>query len=176
MFVFVCAGAVPCPSLCLLLVVETWDAMGAALRARASDAPRPSRIFCSRRHDKRPCTNRAEVESLFCQHGFTVVFPEELPLPDQVAMFHDAEVVAGFAGSGMFTTLFSDRAKRVVLVSPDTYGPSNEHMIGAVRGHRLDIAVAASDRQEQGRGALHAPFTVDMSEEGVWLERVLRSL
>lgn len=157
-------------------ITETWDAMGAALRARASDASRPSRIFCSRRHDKRPCTNRAQVEALFSEHGFTVVFPEEMPLPDQVAMFHDAEVVAGFAGSGMFTTLFSDRAKHVVLISPDTYGPSNEHMIGAVRGHRLDIAVAASDHREQGRGALRAPFTVDMSEEGVWIEQVLRSL
>jgi capsular polysaccharide biosynthesis protein len=135
----------------------------------------PARIFCTREHGKRECTNRDEVESLFASYGFEVVLPETLPLPDQVELFHRAEVIAGFAGSGMFTTLFSDRPKHLVLISPDTYGPSNEYMISAVRGHRLDVAVGHTVASEP-TDPLRAPFTVAMDDEGAWLRDVLDHL
>ena len=158
-------------------ITETWDAMGAALLAAADQGRRyPSRIFCSRRHDKRMCTNREEVEALFADHGFEVVFPEDLPLPDQAMLFHRAEVIGGFAGSGMFTVLFSDRPKHLVVVTPDTYGPSNEYMISSVRGHQLDLAVAASHVPMASKAFLQAPFTVDMADEGAWLAQVLAEL
>ena len=131
--------------------------LGAAQRRGKREYP--SRIFCTREHGKRECTNRAEVEELFASYGFEVVLPEKLPLPDQVELFHRADVIAGFAGSAMFTTLFSDRPKHLILVSPDTYGPSNEYMISAVRGHRLDLAIGHSTSTVRGRrpaeGALH---------------------
>ena len=75
----------------------------------------------------------------------------------------------------MFTTLFSDRPKHLVLVSPDTYGPSNEYMISAVRGHRLDLAIGHSSVAEGG-DPLKAPFTVEMGDEGAWLRAVLDEL
>jgi len=156
-------------------IIETWDAVGVALRGRASERAYPSRIFCSRQDDRRPCVNRDEVESLFVAHGFEVVFPEQLPLPDQVAMFHEADVIAGYAGSGLFTTLFSDRPKHLVVITPDTYGPSNEYMISAVRGHRLDVAVGIS-QSKVGKEALRAPFVVDWATDGRWLTEVLDSL
>jgi capsular polysaccharide biosynthesis protein len=156
-------------------IVETWDAVGSALRSRAGEREYPSRIFCTRHHDKRECTNREEVEALFTSYGFEVVLPERLPLPDQVELFHRADVVAGFAGSAMFTTLFSDRPKHLILVSPDTYGPSNEYMISAVRGNRLDLAIGHSASADAA-DALKAPFTVEMADEGAWLKDVLDRL
>ena len=156
-------------------IIETWDAVGAALRGQASDRAYPSRIFCSRQDDRRPCVNRDEVESLFVAHGFQVVFPEELPLPDQVAMFHQADVIAGYAGSALFTTLFSDRRKHLVVITPDTYGPSNEYMISAVRGHRLDVVVGISE-STVGKESLRAPFVVDPATDGRWLTEVLDGL
>jgi capsular polysaccharide biosynthesis protein len=156
-------------------ITETWDAVGSALRSRATERDYPARIFCTREHDKRECTNRAEVEELFASYGFEVLLPEKLPLPDQVELFHRAEVVAGFAGSGMFTTMFRDRPQHLILVSPDTYGPSNEYMISAVRGHRLDLAIGHSASTEAG-DSLEAPFTVDMTDEGAWLRDVLDAL
>lgn len=156
-------------------ITETWDAVGAALGSHASERTYPSRIFCSRRHDRRVCTNRDEVEALFVAHGFEVILPEDLPLPDQVALFDQAEVIGGFAGSGMFTSMFSDRPKHLILVTPDTYGPSNEYMIGAVRGHRLDVAVGRSTSRVR-KEALRAPFAFEMAEEGAWLRAVLDRL
>ena len=78
---------------------------GGALDGRRH--PGPLRLFCSRRPGKRSCHNAAEVEALFAAHGFAVVFPEDHPLPEQVRMVRDADVVAGFAGSGMFQIAFA---------------------------------------------------------------------
>jgi capsular polysaccharide biosynthesis protein len=161
-------------------VVETWDRLGSALRAQASSGPSPRRIFVSRRHRKRACTNREEVEGLFRRHGFEVVFPEEMPVPDQVKLFHDADVVAGFAGSATFTVLFSDRPKHLVLISSVNYRAANEYMIAAVRGHRLDVAtcqatVARGDGVDR-KVAFRSSFTVDMEREGAWLEGVLAEI
>lgn len=156
-------------------IVETWDAVGSALRAHASEQSYPSRIFCSRHHGKRGCINRDEVEALFVAHGFEVVLPEELSLPDQAALFEHADVIGGFAGSGLFTSMFTDRPKHLILVTPDTYGPSNEYMISAVRGHRLDVAVGTSTSRVT-KEALRAPFAFDMVEDGAWLNKVLDDL
>jgi capsular polysaccharide biosynthesis protein len=108
-------------------------------------------------------------------HGFEVVLPEELTLPDQAALFDHADVIGGFAGSGMFTSMFTDRPKHLIMVTPDTYGPSNESMISAVRGHRLDVAVGRSTSQRT-KEALRAPFTFDMVDEGAWLNEILDDL
>ena len=63
-----------------------------------------------------------------------MVLPEELSLPDQADLFHHADVIGGFAGSAMFTSMLA-RPKHLILVTPETYGASNEYMIRAVRGH-----------------------------------------
>jgi capsular polysaccharide biosynthesis protein len=160
-------------------IVDTWDRVGVALRALASTQSHPLRIFCSRRQERRACTNRDKVEALFAAHGFEIVFPEDLPLPDQVEMYHQADVVAGFAGSGMFTTLLSDRPKHVIVLRSDTYAARNEYMIAAVRGHRLDVVVAKADRSppyDNPRQASLAPFALDFDAEGSWLRGVLDDL
>jgi hypothetical protein len=153
--------------------------VGAALRSSSGLAEHPKRIFLSRRHDRRACLNRAEVEGLFREHGFEILFPEDHPLADQVELVHGAEVVAGFAGSAMFTTMLTDRLTHVVLVSSDAYRPTNEYLIGSVRGHRLDVAIGTTstvlpDGVPDGR--LEWPFHVDMDEEGAWLKEILAGL
>lgn len=161
-------------------VTGVWDAIGTRLRAGRDSVARPKRVFLSRRHEKRTCLNRDEVERLFTDFGFSVIFPEDHPLQEQASIIHEAEVVAGFAGSGMFTTMFSDRPKHVVLVRPDTYRPINEEMIGAVRGHRLDVAIGTTPADlpvgVDPRKPLRWPFTLDMRTDGAWLRAVLDDL
>jgi capsular polysaccharide biosynthesis protein len=160
-------------------IVSTWDSVGAALRSSSGLAEHPKRIFLSRRHDRRACLNRAEVEGLFTEHGFEIVFPEDHPLADQVELVHGAQVVAGFAGSAMFTTMLTDRLTHVVLVSSDTYRPTNEYLIASVRGHRLDVAIGTTSTVLANGvpdDRLEWPFHVDMDEEGAWLKEVLARL
>jgi capsular polysaccharide biosynthesis protein len=176
-------GATPLFSMPLFvhpLVTDTWDRTGEALRSGAGERPWPERVFLSRRHDKRACTNRGEVEALVRGYGFEVVFPEDLPLADQAMLVHRADVVAGFAGSQMFSLLLSDRPKHVVLLRSESYRSSNEWLIGAVRGHRLDSVTCRAAIPRRGRGrdraAFRSDFTYDDRQEGVWLRGILDAL
>lgn len=161
------------------VLAEVWDQVGAALKATEVRRDWPARVFFSRRHGKRACLNRIDVEQLFARHGFVIVHPEDHRLAEQVAMVERAEVVAGFAGSGMFTTMFASRPTRLVLVTPETYRPSNEYMIASLRGHALDVAVGTTPPElrspDSGTG-LNWPFVLDMQTDGAWLASVLADL
>ncbi len=153
-------------------IAETWDRVGDALERQATPGERPRRLFCTR-HDSevRPCRNTGEVEALFAAHGFTVVHPAEHSLPEQVALFRSAEVVAGFAGSGLFQLCFAREPKRVITLGSTRYSARNEYLIAAVRGHTIE---AVRSRPEEDH--YHSGFTVDFAREGHHLEAVLASL
>jgi capsular polysaccharide biosynthesis protein len=151
-------------------MVDIWDRVGDHLAARATAGERPRRIFCTRPTDhKRSCANTGEVEGLFRRHGFEVVRPETLPLPDQVALFRSAETIAGFGGSALFTAALCDTPKTLVTVAPTSYTARNEHLIAAARGHRIISAWSEPDvRHPEGwwtQEAYAAGFTVDLTRE-----------
>jgi capsular polysaccharide biosynthesis protein len=162
-------------------IATTYAEVGTRLAGRAtSDGPSPRRVFCSRRPGKRSCHNAAAVESLFAAHGFTVVFPEDHPLADQVRMVREADVVAGFAGSGMFQIAFAGGPKHVILVSSESYTASNEYLISSVVGHRLDLVLCRPDVPKTERRfdnrSYQSDFTYDDAREGVFLREALASL
>ena len=162
-------------------MARIWDRVGDHLAAQATEADGPRRIFCTRPSDhKRSCTNAAEVEELFARHGFEVIRPELLPLPEQVALFRGAEVIAGFGGSAVFTSALCNTPKTVVTVAPTSYTARNEHLIAAVRGHRI-LSAWSRPRLDHPEGwwtqeAYASDFTVDMGREGRWLDDELTAL
>lgn len=162
-------------------MVRIWDRVGDHLAAQSSAGAGPRRIFCTRPADhKRSCTNAGEVEELFAGHGFEVIRPELLPLPDQVALFRQAEVIGGFGGSAVFTSALCDTAKTVVTVAPTSYTARNEHLIAAVRGHRV-ISAWSEPLLDHPEGwwtqqAYASDFTFDLEREGRWLDEQLTAL
>lgn len=161
-------------------IVETYDSIGERFAASPARSTWPDRIFCSRRIRKRWCHNTSEVEELFARAGFEVVYPEEHPLAEQVQLVRNAQVVAGFAGSGMFQVAFAGAPKTVILVSSESYTAQNEYMMSAVLGHDLAIAYCRPDLSPTtGRfsaAVYQSDFTFDREREGVFLERVLSDL
>jgi capsular polysaccharide biosynthesis protein len=161
-------------------ITDTWDLIGESLRSQAPERDYPRRIFCSRKHDKRPCRNRDEVEALFVDQGFEVLFAEDYPLPEQAQLFHRADVVAGYAGSALFNVMFSDRRKHIIAVGSASYRASNEYMIAAVRGHKLDLVTCEPEIAQPATGfskkAFESPYTCDMEREGAWLREILAAL
>ena len=152
-------------------IVDTWDTVGDRLAAKATSTDWPRRIFIGRETDKRACLNAGDVEAIFIEHGFEVVFPEKLSLGDQVQMFRSAEVIAGYAGSGLFQTMFVPEPTHVIQVCPASYVPRNEYLIAAVRGHRLDSIVSANEGK-----SLKASYEFDLAREGVFLRSLLKEL
>ncbi|GAB2771428.1 hypothetical protein GCM10027020_25670 [Nocardioides salsibiostraticola] len=161
-------------------IEATYAELGAALAAQAADRPWPTKVFCSRRVErKRACHNAAEVEALFIEAGFEVVYPEDLPLADQIRLVREAEVIGGFAGSGMFQIAFAGAPKHVILIGSESYAATNEYMISSVVGHRLDLVHCRPDVPAKGKfsaAAYQSDFTFDHQREGRWLADVLSEI
>jgi capsular polysaccharide biosynthesis protein len=155
---------------------ETWRRVGDALALTASvRSDWPRRIFASRRIAKRGCLNGEQLEAEFTRTGFEVVYPEDHPLGDQVALFRNAEVIAGYGGSGMFQSLFVPEPRHLIQVVSEAYSPRNEYLISAVLGHRLDAVVCRAEEFHK-RKKMHAPFRYDPEREGPFLRELLESL
>lgn len=155
----------------------TYDAVGAALAARAPERDRPRKVFLTRNPVKRVCRNAAEVEAEFERAGYEVVLPESLPLPEQVALVRNASHVAGFAGSGMFHIALAGGPKHVVVVTSENYPCHNEYLMSAVLGHRLDLVVCQPDVPRPGdtftRESFHSDYVFSAEREGPFLRQVL---
>jgi len=158
-------------------IADLWQTIGERVAARAPEVTHAPRIFLSRRQARRGCRNVGEVEALFATYGFEIVHPEDLPLPAQIKMFRAAEVIAGFAGSGMFNMQFCPTPRHVIVLAPTSYPSRNEYMICAAAGHRLDYVWSTPDPEEvQGPKPQYAGFRFDFENEGVFLREVLDGL
>lgn len=155
----------------------TYDEIGATLEAQASPRAWPARVFFTRRPVKRSCRNAGEVEARFAAAGYEIVYPEDHPLADQMAMVRAAEAVGGFGGSGMFQVGFAGGPKHVVVVTSETYPCHNEYLMSALLGHRLDLVVCRADVPRGDgpfrREAFHSDFVFDPAREGTFLDDVL---
>jgi capsular polysaccharide biosynthesis protein len=152
-------------------IAETWQLVGDNLAATAEGGARPSRFFCSRRIKKRSCTNTSEVEALFDAQGFEIIFPEDLTLGDQIETFRKADVIAGFAGSGLFNLCFVDQPKRVIMLSSTAYSARNEYLMASVLGHEIDLVTS-----EARDPVFQSSFTFDHEREGRDLAAVFATL
>ncbi|HET8601475.1 MAG TPA: glycosyltransferase family 61 protein [Segeticoccus sp.] len=113
---------------------QVWGAVGSLGRPQ-EDYPR--RLFVARRMAPlRSCENTAEVEDFFSSLGFTLVYPADHPLEEQIGMFQHADVIAGFSGSGMFSMAFAP-GKTVIVMAGDSFTATNEFLFSSVLGSRL---------------------------------------
>lgn len=134
-------------------IVDLWSRTAENLAGSAPARDYPDKIFVSRRDRlrNRQCTNAAEVEAFFVRRGFTVIYPEDYSMAEQVMLFRQARVVAGFAGSGMFTLCFC-APKKVIMIWPDTYTSRNEFLICSVIGHDVTVFWCATNTGHPAEG------------------------
>ncbi len=157
---------------------DTWDRMTTEL-LKDREAGAHDRIFVSRGSsyaNRRGCTNQSEVEELFASHGFYVFYPEELPLPEQAALFAGARVVAGFAGSALFNLMHCRRLDAIVVVGHNGYPYRNEHLFAATLGADLHYFWMPADEWDPSgpvRKEKLVSFSVDLSAYGEQLGAVL---
>ncbi|WP_139166512.1 DUF563 domain-containing protein [Curtobacterium sp. UNCCL20] len=140
----------------------------------------PKRLFVSRSDkssDKRACRNVDDLEALFREAEFTVVYPELLPFEEQATLFGNAEVVAGLAGSAMFNMLFAEKLKRVIVLSHDSYTARNEFLYSAALAEELHYFWSRADLQHGKKGfsteAFHSSWEFDLKQHTNALSEVL---
>ena len=158
------------------VVRSVWRRVADALLTQAGTDPLPDRIFVSRRGAmRRRCLNGPELESRFEAAGFTVVYPEDLPLPEQVRLFSSASVVAGYGGSGMINMVYSSGPATRIVVAARSYWPTNEYHLAAMFGG--DLRYFWCDPVADGpQDGMHADFTFDFDRDGPALDALLQQL
>lgn len=161
-------------------IARTWLRMSDSLVAEAPERDYPKRFFCARKTAKRACHNAEEVEALFAEQGFEILYPEEYPIPEQAAMFRNAEVVAGYAGSALFNVCYAPDPTRIVMITSESYTASNEYMMASVLGHDIDLITCRADLDQPDQGwsrqAFEASYTFDHDREGRFLAEVFATL
>jgi len=66
----------------------------------------PKRFYIIREGYTRGIANEQEVRKYFKSQGWALVAPEKLSIPDQIALFRDAEAIAGLHGSALTNLLW----------------------------------------------------------------------
>ncbi|WP_195909256.1 DUF563 domain-containing protein [Microlunatus sp. Gsoil 973] len=144
--------------------------------AKPPAKPTP-RLFVSRRPSRnRSCRNAPQVEALFAEYGFTIVYPEDWSMPEQAGLFRDAEVVAGFVGSGMFNILYATKLRQLILLGHEAYTARNEYLFAAVLGGAVDYFWSTPDKHHPPGRWSNEAFVSDWEFDFERNEAELRSL
>jgi capsular polysaccharide biosynthesis protein len=85
------------------------------------------RIFCSRRKPDR-ILNQSQLEDLFRSNGFEVIFPENLSIDEQMAIYKGDNLIVSSSGSTMHNILFGRRNSMFVEIG-DQRTPDCPHIM-----------------------------------------------
>ena len=71
--------------------------------------------------------NEAELVEALTNAGVTVIYPERLSIPEQVAIFRRAKIIFGQCGSAFHTSFFAsqrpDQTFVIIVTASDAYSP-----------------------------------------------------
>ena len=88
----------------------------------------------------------AYIQNIFKKNGFHIVYPETLPLDQQVAIVKNARVLAGCAGTALHLALFMRPGGTVIQLKRNTQTEDSsydQYMLNQVAGHN-SVFVTAS--------------------------------
>ena len=140
---------------------EVWDRISRNLVD--PNAPTYERVFVSRTGQwwRRVCRNIADVEKFFEAHGFTIIYPENLDLATQAAIFANTPVIAGFGGSAMFNVMHARHLKTFILLGHEAYTARNEHLYTSLIGGPVHYFWSPPDIPHPVDGWKQAAFDSD---------------
>lgn len=150
-------------------ISEVWDRWRDRVLATRPIPETPRRVFITRPSGgTRECRNAPEVEQFFADAGFEVIRPELHDLHTQVALFANAEQLAGFGGSAMLNAIFRGRDRPMLVLQPETHHAVNEYLIASVYGDPVTqhFSPAELAGSAPGNARYQSPFTVDLAGDG----------
>ena len=135
--------------------LDVFDRIGdRILSTHVPSGPLPERIYLSRSHlkstRKRQALNENAVEAMLAAQGFAIVHPQELSIPDQIAILRNADVIAGCDGSALHMSAFARPGTKLLAIDARTV--PNQFLVDQAR--ELDaLHVLAIDAALPGRSA-----------------------
>jgi capsular polysaccharide biosynthesis protein len=90
--------------------------IGQRLKSKVESASVPKKIWLSRSGLKKArIAGEEDFENALQQEGFEIVYPEKLPIGEQVQIFEGKNIIAGFTGSAFHTLVLAESKETKVL-------------------------------------------------------------
>jgi capsular polysaccharide biosynthesis protein len=130
------------------------------------------RLYFSRSHlgeCLRRSVNEEALETLLVKRGFSVVHPQQLPLPEVVQLVNEAELIAGAMGSAMHNVLFCLPDQPLTTLNFAHHLPGiNNALVERCSGIRNNLYRRSCTETDAAPGeASHLEFLIDDCLEGV---------
>jgi capsular polysaccharide biosynthesis protein len=128
------------------------------------------RIYVSRSKwpKQRILVNEADVEKLFAAYGFTILHPQNLTVAEQVAIFRNAEVIAGPSGSALYNCVYSARKGARLILASSRFITLNDALINVGTNSETHYVTGATIDDRNG---MFADWTIDIGT----LEKCIRA-
>jgi capsular polysaccharide biosynthesis protein len=99
----------------------------------------PKRFYIIREGYTRGIANEGEVRNHFTSQGWALIAPEKLSIPDQIALFRDAEAIAGLHGSALTNLLWASPGTSVLELVPENFMAGAFEWLATINGlsHRF---------------------------------------
>ncbi len=123
----------------------------------------PKKIFISRKNaTKRRPFNEQQVNDLFREFGFETVYPETLSFREQIALFSQAEYIAGGSGAAFTNLLFCKKDCMAIIFVKAEVPFSIFSSIACVSGVDLRYITAGKTKKNSGKNIREAFFEIDI--------------
>jgi capsular polysaccharide biosynthesis protein len=107
----------------------------------------PKRFYIIRDGYTRGVINEVEVREFFTRMGWALIAPEKLSIQDQIALFRDAEAIAGVHGSAFTNLLWTSPGARVLELVPENFMAGAFEWLARANDLRHDFLVCEADYQ-----------------------------
>lgn len=128
---------------------------------------------------ERKCLNPEKLEQFFQEAGFEFFHPENHSWEDQIKTFAQAKYIAGYAGSGMFNSMFCKDTSKIIIIGSDTYVTKNEHFICSIKDFELDY-IWGNSLIKHGKSwslsAFMSDYNFDYERDEIYLKEILENL
>lgn len=101
---------------------------------KASTMENGKRIYISRRFSTRSPVNESQVEDLFREFNFEVIYTEKLDFYEEIRIFSQASVVAGIHGAGLANMVWMERNGVVLDLIGSDYWTESPHRAASMLG------------------------------------------
>jgi Glycosyltransferase 61 len=135
-----------------------------------SQVYRSKKIFVSRRALSRSGSfgrqliNESELIDALSLIGFTTIDPHMMSIEDQIAIFHNADVVVGLDGAGMFNVVFSRPGTIVISIAGSGAFMNNHANLFSSVGVRYGVIFGQNNRKAGEPKSPHNPWSVDVAK------------
>lgn len=110
--------------------------------------------------------NEEQVQKIFEKNGFKIIYPETMPLSEQVATVGNAHVLAGCAGTALHLAIFMKPGGRVIQLNRTQSIKDSgvlQYRMCQMRDLDFDIIAASVEEFKSQHGGSHAPQIIGVN-------------